>query len=73
MAVQTQEIKTGEKRIHDLQNRTPEQIAEVRLRLLANTTPPRPLPAGMTLEEIVVSQITDDLSEEQVSAILRDL
>lgn len=55
-----------------LQNRTPEQIAEDRRRILANARKARPLPPGKTLEDVIVGALSDDKSEEEILLALAE-
>jgi hypothetical protein len=54
-------------------NRTPEQIAADRARILAGSPEPRPLPPGKTLEDVIVGALRDDDSEEEILAALEEI
>lgn len=56
-----------------LKNRTPEQVAADRDRLLALSPPPRPLPPGKTWIDMVVGQWPGDETDEQVREALEKL
>jgi hypothetical protein len=56
-----------------MRNRTPEEIAAMRERVLAVTPPPRPLPPGKTLEEVIVGRWPGDETDEQIEAALDEL
>ena len=56
-----------------LRNRTPEEIAEDRKRILAHARKARPLPPGKTLEEVIVGALADDKSEEEIRTALAEL
>jgi hypothetical protein len=54
-------------------NRTPEEILAARERAFAASTPPRPLPPGKTLEEVVCGQWPGDETDEEIRDLLRKL
>lgn len=56
-----------------LKNRTPEQVAADRDRLLALSPPPRPLPPGKTLEDVLAGLWPGDETDEQVHEALEKL
>jgi hypothetical protein len=56
-----------------MKNRTPEQIAATRERLRVGTTPPRPLPPGKTLEDVIVGQVDFGVSDEELARILKEV
>jgi hypothetical protein len=56
-----------------LRNRTPEQVAADRDRLLALSPPPRPLPHGKTLEDVLAGLWPGDETDEQVREALEKL
>ena len=64
---------TLEHAVAAMQNRTPEQIAATRARILALTPPPRPLPPGKTLEDVIVGKWPGDETDEQIQAALDEL
>ena len=70
------EVKAQEefnRRVEAALNRTPEQIATARDRILALTPEPRPLPPGKTLEEVFVGAIPDDKTDEEVIRALQEI
>lgn len=67
------QVPTLEERIKAMRNRTPEQVAEVRERILATSRRARPLPLGKTLEDIIVGSLPDDKSEAEILAALDEL
>lgn len=56
-----------------LKNRTPEQVAADRDRLLALSPPPRPLPPGKTLEDVLAGLWPGDETDEQILEALEKL
>jgi hypothetical protein len=54
-------------------NRTPEEIAAARERLLAVTPPPRELPTGTTIFDAVMGKWPGDETDEQIAAALEKL
>jgi hypothetical protein len=54
-------------------NRSPEEIAEAKARVLAMTPPPRELPPGKTLEDVIFGQWPGNESDEQIMAALKEL
>jgi len=56
-----------------MRNRTPEQIAEMRERVLAATRPPRSLPPGKTLADVIVGKWPGNETDEQIQAALEEL
>jgi predicted DNA-binding antitoxin AbrB/MazE fold protein len=56
-----------------LTGRTAEQVAADRDRLLASSPPPRPLPPGKTLADVVVGQWPGDETDEQIRDALERL
>ncbi len=54
-------------------NRTPEQLAEARCRALASAPPPRPLPPGKTLADMVFGKLRDNHTDEEIIAILKEM
>jgi len=66
-------LPTLEERIQAMLNRTPEQIAADRARILAGSPEPRPLPPGKTLEDVIVGALPDDDSEEEILAALEEI
>ena len=59
--------------VAEMTSRTPEQIAAMRERLLAASPPPRPLPPGKTLFDVIGGQWPGDETDEQIKAALDDL
>jgi hypothetical protein len=57
----------------ELFNETPEEAEQARLELLAASRPPRPLPEGKTLADMVFGQWPGDETDEQVFEALRKL
>jgi hypothetical protein len=53
--------------------RTPEEIMAARERLIAASPPPRPLPPGKTLEDVVCGQWPGDETDEEIEEALRKL
>ncbi|HZS04828.1 MAG TPA: hypothetical protein VFD58_08330 [Blastocatellia bacterium] len=62
-----------EEAISVLVNRSPEEKAAARERLLQQSRPPRPLPEGKTLADVVCGQWPGDETDEQVNDALRRL
>lgn len=56
-----------------LTSRTPEQIMADRERILAAAPPPRPLPEGKTLFDVVVGTWPGDETDEEINEILERL
>jgi len=56
-----------------LTGRTPEQVAADRARVLALSPPPRPLPPGKTLADVVVGRWPGDETDEQIRDALERL
>jgi hypothetical protein len=54
-------------------NRTPEEIEAARTRLFAQSRPPRPLPEGKTLQDVLSGQWPGDETDEEVYEALRKL
>jgi hypothetical protein len=68
--------KTGDaldQAIARMRSRTPEEIAAMRDRVLAATPPPRPLPPGKTLFDVIGGQRPGDETDEEVRAALDEL
>ncbi|MDX2045015.1 MAG: hypothetical protein SF097_27635 [Acidobacteriota bacterium] len=61
------------KAMASLLNRTPEEIEQARERIFAASRPPRPLPEGKTLEDVLRGQWPGDETDEQVFEALRKL
>jgi hypothetical protein len=59
------------KAIAKLLNQTPEEVEQARVRVLAASRPPRPLPEGKTLGDVL--QWPGDETDEQVFEALRKL
>jgi predicted DNA-binding antitoxin AbrB/MazE fold protein len=62
-----------ERAIQRIQSRTPQQIEADRQRLLASSRPPRPLPPGKTLADVVVGTWPGDETDEEINAELEKL
>lgn len=62
-----------EREIRWLMNRTPEEIMAARERILKASRPPRPLPEGKTLTEVVQALWPGDETDEQVREALEKL
>lgn len=72
--VEPDEKKGGwEKELARLQARTPEEIMAARERMEKTSRPPRPLPPGMTLEDVVKGMWPGDETDEEVNAALERL
>lgn len=56
-----------------MRNRTPEEIAAAQQRFLQQSRPPRPLPEGKTLLDVVCGQWPGDETDEEVFEALRRL
>ena len=54
-------------------NRTPEQIAAAREAVMKTVIPPRPLPPGKTLEDVVCGIWPGDETDEEIFAALERL
>ncbi len=66
-------IDTLDEAIRKLRSRTPEKILADRAEIIAGSPAPRPLPSGMTLEEVVAGtwpgQETDDEIREALERL----
>jgi hypothetical protein len=62
-----------ERAIAQMMNRTPEEVEETRARLFQEMEPPRPLPPGKTLFDVVCGQWPGDETDEEVFAALAKL
>jgi hypothetical protein len=62
-----------ERAIAQMTNRTPEEVEETRARLFQEMEPPRPLPPGKTLADILSGQWPGDETDEEVLAALAKL
>lgn len=62
-----------ERVIAQMTNRTPEEIEETRARLFQEMEPPRPLPPGKTLADILYGKWPGDETDEEVLAALEKL
>ena len=56
-----------------LTNRTPEEIEATRQRLLATSRPPRPIPEGKTLSDMIEGKWPGDETDEQIREALERL
>ena len=68
-----QEFPTYEEALAQAMNRTPEDIAEVRSRVLDASPPARELPPGKTLEDVVMGHWPSDETDEQILDALQKL
>ncbi|QEL15738.1 hypothetical protein [Limnoglobus roseus] len=59
--------------IQRMNSRTPEQILADRERILAKSRPPRPLPEGKTLEDVVCGTWPGDETDEEILEMLERL
>jgi len=64
---------TVEERLTAFERRTPEELARDRERIFAASRPPRPLPPGKTLEDVIVGALPDDKSEQEILEALAEL
>ena len=62
-----------EREIRWLTSRTPEEIEEARARIAEKSRPPRPLPEGKTLSDMVEGKWPGDETDEQVHEALERL
>ncbi|MGH9938874.1 MAG: hypothetical protein ACREAM_21745 [Blastocatellia bacterium] len=62
-----------ERAIAQMMSRTPEEIEETRARLFQEMEPPRPLPPGKSLFDVVCGQWPGDETDEEVRAALARL
>lgn len=67
------EFQTFEEAFAQATNRTPEEIAAARSRLIQASPPPRELPEGKTLEDVVMGKWPGDETDEQIFEALRKL
>ena len=56
-----------------MMNRTPEEIEATRARLFSEMEPPRPLPPGKTLEDMISGKWPGDETDEEVLRALEKL
>ena len=56
-----------------MMNRTPEEVEATRARLFAEMEPPRPLPPGKTLEDMISGKWPGDETDEEVLRALERL
>ena len=59
--------------VERLINRTPEEVLADRERILAKTPPPRPLPEGKTLNDVVEGTWPGDETDEEINKALEEL
>jgi hypothetical protein len=59
--------------IAKLLSRTPEEIEQTRARIFQEMEPPRPIPEGLTLYDVVCGQWPGDESDEEVFEALKIL
>lgn len=62
-----------ERAIAQMMNRPPEEVEETRARLFQEMEPPRPLPPGKTLYDVICGQWPGDETDEEVLAALAKL
>ncbi len=67
------EFQTFEEVFAQATNRTPEEVAAARARLIQASPPPRELPEGKTLEDVVMGKWPGDETDEQIFEALRKL
>lgn len=67
------EYQTYEEALAKATTRTPEDIAAARDRLLQASPPPRELPEGKTLEDVILGQWPGDETDEEIWAALEKL
>ena len=69
-----EDAKPAWERVADwLANRTPEEIEATRRRLDAASRPPRPLPEGKTLSDMVCGTWPGDETDEEIAGALERL
>ncbi len=66
-------FSTLDEAIAKMTHRTPEEIEETRRRVLEASRPPRDLPPGKTLADVVVGQWPGDETDEQIQEALERL
>ena len=71
--VEEKEVESLEAAIARMTSRTPKEIASVRERILAATPPPRELPEGKTIFDVVMGKWPGDETDEQIYEALRKL
>lgn len=59
--------------IERMKNRTPEEIEETRKRIFAASKPPRPLPEGKTIFDVLCGKWPGDETDEEIEEALRKL
>ena len=59
--------------VASMMNRTPEEVEAVRTRLFAEMEPPRPLPPGKTLEDVISGKWPGDETDKQILQALEKL
>jgi hypothetical protein len=67
------EFQTYEEALAQAINRSPEEIAQARARVLQASPAPRELPEGKTLEDVVMGQWPGDETDEQILEALEKL
>lgn len=68
-----EEAQSLEAAIACMTNRTPEEIIAARERLLSATPPPRELPEGLTIFDVVMGKWPGDETDGQIFAALEKL
>ena len=68
-----EEEYTLEAALTKLNNRTPEEIASARQRILNAASVPQSLPEGKTLNDVILGQWPGDESDEEINALLEKL
>ena len=78
--VEIQQIKAGENQktfqeqeIERITNRSPEELRANWEYIVSVSPPPRPLPPGKTLDDMVMGQWPGDETDEEILAALEDL
>ena len=64
---------TFEEALAQVTNRTPEEVTAARDRLILASPPPRELPEGKSLEDVVMGKWPGDETDEQILEALRTL
>lgn len=67
------EFRTYEQALTEALYRSPDEIAEARSRVLKASPPPRELPPGNTLEDVVMGRWPSDETDEQIFDALQKL
>ena len=67
------EVESLEVAMARMVSRTPKEIASVRERILATTPPPRELPEGKTIFDVVMGKWPGEETDEEIQAALEAL